>query len=273
MMIKNGSGVHQGKSGSSGLAPCLSITKLGIVSRDYQHKFANGYRDFSHALPDVLKLLDNKGCDAVLFSLFSIVPRQSYDPRTCFTGLKNIKGVFIEEFEDGKERIVKRYVVHHRTGNVWEEYDFNQRFATITGMKEKEINSFVINEMPKRILGNCCVLLCGETNGVKYSPKDNNVHDVFGLRQSVSKNTNIILNPIHDRMTRFEMKLKRQFLSQNNKWVISVWNKGKEDKNGNVRDGNEPAWTIFSNGKEVVINPIKNVFGIEVGILDLGRVI
>jgi hypothetical protein len=133
--------------------PSLEISKIGIIARDYSHKYPNGYRDFSNVLPDTLELLDQKGCDTVLFSLFSIDSRHSYDPITYFAGLKNIKVVFIEDFKDGKERIVKRYVVYHRTGNEWEQYEFNQKFGTLTGMREKEIFSFVKDEMPKRIRG------------------------------------------------------------------------------------------------------------------------
>jgi hypothetical protein len=256
----------------TGAKPTLEISKIGIIARDYSHKYLNGFRDFSNVLPDTLELLDQKGCDAVLFSLFSIVPRHSYDPITYFAGLKNIKVVFIEDFEDGKERIVKRYVIYHRTGNEWEQYEFNQKFGTLTGMKEKEIFSFVKDEMPKRIMGNCCVLLCGETNGVKYTPADMNIHDVFGLRKCIPQNTNIILNPIHDRMTRFEMKLKRKFLSEKNRWVISVWNKGKKDKNGATKDGSGPAWTVYKNGNEIIVPQIPNRLGVEIGIVDCGKV-
>ena len=248
--------------------PSLNIAVIGIITRDYAHKYQNGYRDFSNALPDALVLLDQKGCDAVLCSLFSIVPRQSYDPSTCFTGLKNIKAVFIEEFEDGSVRTAKRYVVHHRVSDIWEQYAFNQKFVTLTGMREEEINSFVNDEMPKRIMGNCCVLLCGETNGVKYSPIDMNIHDIFGLRDSIPQTTNIILNPIHDRMTRFEMKLKRKFLSENNRWVISVWNKGKKDKNGVTKDGVGPAWTVYNNRNEIYVPQIPNNLGVDLGVVD-----
>ena len=57
------------------VAPNIIARKIGIVARDYNVRFQNGYRDFSCALPDVLKLLDDHGCDTVLFSLYSIVPR------------------------------------------------------------------------------------------------------------------------------------------------------------------------------------------------------
>jgi hypothetical protein len=78
------------------------------------------------------------------------------------------------------------------------------------------------------------------------------------------------LNSGHDRMTRFEMPLKRRFLSQNNRWVISVWNKGKRDSSDRPRDGTKPPWTVFQNGKEIVVKPIQNQMGVEIGILEIG---
>lgn len=268
-MTKGTGNTKEPKSGESDTVPCLSIAKLGAVSRDYGHKYKNGYRDFSHALPDVLKLLDDEGCDAVLFSLFSIVSRDSYDPRACFDGLRNVNAVFLEEFKDGRKRIAGRYVIHHRTTEGWGEYEFFQQFGTLTGMTQADIANFVSNEMQKRVMGKCCVLLCGETNGVKYLPKDKKVKDTFGVRAAIPQEANIVLNPIHDRMTRFEIKLKRKFLSENGRWVVSVWNKGKKDKNGAVRDGSGPAWTIFHNGKQKDIQRKQNELGVEIGILDV----
>ena len=273
MMTKSGGGTRQPKNGISGSVPSLNISKTGIISRDYRCKYENGYRDFSHAMPKVLKFLDEQGCDAVLFSLFSIISRDSFRVLVVLKqlGLKSIKAVFLEEFQDGETRKADRFIVYHLIDQGWDDYGFCQKFGTITGMRQEEISDFVKEEMRKRIFGNCCVLLCGETNGVKYSPKDKQIKDTFGLRAAIPHESRIVLNPIHDRMTRFEMKLKRQFLSENGRWVISVWNKGKEDNNGKVRDGFNPAWTAFHNGKEKKVDLIQNQLGVEIGILDFKK--
>lgn len=271
MTIKNKPAAKGAGSSRRQKAPPLSITRLGIVSRDYRKKYPNSYCDFSYSLPDVLRMLDDSACDAVLFSLYSIIPRQGYSLRRVFGSLKKIKAVFLEEFwYEDTEREAGQYFVHHCLDRRWEEYCFYQVFGTLTGMKTSEINSFVKDELLKRIMGNCCVLLCGETNGVKYSPKEKKVNDTFGLRANITDSANLILNPGHDRMSRFEMKLKRSFLSENGRWVVSVWNKGKQfGKNCTTRDGDKPAWTVFNNGKEIVVPPVDNPFGVELAILEV----
>ena len=183
----------------------------------------------------------------------------------------NIRTILLEEFQDGATRKADRYVVYYRSASSWDEYEFCQSFGTITGMHQDKLVHFVKHEVPKRIMGNCCVLLCGETNGVKYSKEDKKIHDTFGLRKAIPDQANVILNPIHDRMTRFEMELKRKFLSEKHRWVISVWNKGKQDKNGKTKDGDGPPWTVFHDGKEIDPPKIQNENGVEIGVLNVRR--
>ena len=265
----------------SGSAPLLCIAKLGLVSRDYNKLYENGYRDFSNSLAEVLQVLDDNGCDAVLFSFSSIIPRVDFQVISLLKNLKNINVVFLEEFEEKEkisaknekqiERENKRFVVYYcnKNSGEWSRYIFNQQFSTLTRQPIEKILSFVKNELPRRILGNCLVLLCGETNGVKYSKKRNCVEDkTYGLRKAIPKEATIILNPIHDRMTRFEMKLKRSFLSENDRWIISVWNKGRKDRNGKKRDGLQPPWTVYHNGEEKKVALIDNELGVDMGCLD-----
>ncbi|MBW7990819.1 MAG: hypothetical protein FVQ84_12500 [Planctomycetes bacterium] len=254
--------------------PNIKITKLGIVSHDYRHEEQNGYRDFSYHLKDILGCLDEQKCDSVLFSLCTIVPRPSFKTKRRLSSLRNIKSVFIEEFCDKGDdnRVPKRYVVYYKTSKGWQEYELHQQFGSLSKCKAKEIIELTNNVKKRKTFGKCAVLLCGESNIVKYSQQDRTCIDEYNYLNAVS-GVSIFLNPIHDRMTRYEMKLKRIFLSENNKWVVSVWNKGKIHKDGKTRDGKDPAWTVYHNGSELLIDRINCTIpsnsSIEIGILDM----
>src|ERR1700730_3617865 len=91
------------------------------------------------------------------------------------------------------------------------------------------MQEFIKGKLPNRILGNCCVLLCGESKGVPWSRDYHSVNDTYGLKKAIrEKKVLIILNPGHDYMVRHEMNKKRQSLSEGGGLVVSVWNRGKK---------------------------------------------
>lgn len=258
----------------------INIKKIGIVFRDYRKKEKNGFNDFSHAFKSILLCLNEHICDSILFSLCTLEKRKFFDVIQILDNLnmKNIKAIFVEEFKEVNERVEEEYVIYFKDKNEWKEYRLIQRFGSLKYtklFKNTVIDPFKIEVEEQRLFGNCTVLLCGESNIVKYSKASKKIDDKFGFLSVLNEDIKIILNPVHDRMTRFEMKLKRKYLSKNNRWVVSVWNKGKSDKNGKVKDGNKPAWTVFYNGEEKDIKPIacdiSSRTSIEIGILDLNN--
>lgn len=254
-------------------SPDTVVNKIGLVTRDYNITFPNGYRDFSHVLPGVLQLLDEAGCDLVLFSLYSLIPRPGYDPRAAFTGLKHIKLICIEQFRDGKRgRKAGKIVIYHKAESGWQPYRVRQLFSRINRKAaRKAVERLVTEDLPRRILGNCALIICGESNGVKYDRQAKAVRDVYGLRAAIPPEVEVILNPIHDRMSRFEMKLKRRFLSEGGRQVLSLWNKGKQDQYGRTRDGTKAAWTVFYNGELKFTPRLENGFGVEIGVVNITR--
>jgi hypothetical protein len=218
--------------------PRLKVAKIGIVSRDYRHEYENGFKDFSAIFPDVLTLLDRKGCDTVVFSLYSIIPRKSFRPLQSIRRLRNVKAVLLEEGGRGQKN--RQCVVFCRRGNEWHRYVLpGGGFPSLKGLTDKKkrekVGKFVHCVIPDRTLGNCCAILCGEINGVPYHKDTGTVQDDFFLREALRREVTVVLNPGHDRMMRFEMPLKRAFLSKNGRWVISVWNKGKWDSSNRKR--------------------------------------
>jgi len=256
----------------------INIKKIGMVSRDYRKKDENGFRDFSYTFNNVLLHLNEQDCDSVIFSMYTLVKRKSFDVIENLNQLEinNIKAVFIAEFKDGSERQSGDYVVYFKDKDGWQEHRLIQKFASLKytqSFKNKIIEPFKVEVKNQRLLGNCTVLLSGESNIVKFSQANERVEDQFEYLDVLNKDIKIILNPVHERMMRHEIKLKRSFLSEHGRWVISVWNKGKADKNGKVKNGKNPAWTVFYNGKEKQIKPIINNFStqlnIEIGVIDL----
>jgi hypothetical protein len=255
----------------------LKISRLGIVARDYRENEGNS--DFSQSIDEILKLLDEKGCDGILFSLFTLLRKNTLSEKR-LKNLKNVKSLFIEEFEFIKNvRTVTSFKIYFKVNKKWKYREVTQKFATLQYskiFKRETIDPFLREIKTQRILGNSITLLCGESNVVKYSKSLKKVEDKFGFFDTIDSKVNIILNPIHDKMTRFEMKLKRSFLSHNNRIVISVWNKGKTYSNGNTRDGKLPPWTIYFNGNELELKDenimlSKNSSKIEIGILDINE--
>jgi hypothetical protein len=215
-------------------APGLKVAKIGIVSRDYRHKYDNGFRDFSERFSAILKFLDDKRCDTVVFSLYSIdfSKRESFVPFRSVQ-LRHVKAVLYEEGVKGEKN--RRCVVFYRRGSKWHRHVLpGGGFPTLKGLTDKKkrekVGKFIERSIPGRTLGNCCAILCGEINGAPYHMDTGRVADDFGLRKSLQREVTVVLNPGHDRMTRFEMKLKRRFLSKSNRWVISVWNRGKRTR-------------------------------------------
>ncbi|SHN51940.1 hypothetical protein [Desulfovibrio litoralis] len=250
----------------------FTIKKVALVARDYNIRYPNGYRDFSHTIKDTLLFLDNLQCDTILFSLYSIIPKNNHILIAELASLTNVKMICLEEFKDFPKRRKPENSIIYYNNDGWKEYRFKQKLAKIsTKAQVEQAKRYAEKELPFRIFGNCCVLICGETNIVKYDKKSKTIVDYYGLERAIPPNINIILNPIHDKMTRFEMVLKRAFLSQNGRTVLSVWNKGKIDRNGMKKDGIKPPWTVYKNGSLINIEEIPNDMGLNIGVVDMKK--
>ena len=253
----------------------LNINKIGIVSRDYRNREKNGHRDFSYAFKSILTTLDEQACDSVLFSLYTIDNRTSFNVQNILEELnfENIRTIFLEEFKDSEERVPLENVIYYQDKDKWREQRLTQNFARANELTKKRIEDFRKEVKEKRIFGNFAVLLCGETNIVKYNKDHKKIGDPHNYLPLLNEEIEVILNPIHDRMTRYEMKLKREYLSKNQRLVVSVWNKGRSDKNGKVKNYKTPDWTVFYNGMEKELKPLNhnvdNQADIQIGIINL----
>ena len=182
----------------------LNINKIGIVSRDYRNREKNGQRDFSYAFKSILTTLDEQACDSVLFSLYTIDKRTSFNVENILKELniKNIRTIFLEEFKDDEERIRLENVIYYQDKDQWREQRLTQKFAR-GGVKNKVAESFKKEVKEERLFGNFTVLLCGETNIVNYKESTKKIEDQHKFSKILDKDIKVILNPIHDKMNQF----------------------------------------------------------------------
>lgn len=254
----------------------LTVRRVGVVARDYNVRFPNGYRDFSHVWQDVLTLLDGHGCDAVLFSLYTLVPRPDFDPYAALKSLKAVRLVCVEEFMDRpRGRKPGDCVAYYRDGPDWREHRVKQVLGRVnTPAMARAAQEFAQKVAPERVLGNCALLICGEVNCARYAKRgDKGIHDVFGVRAALPPTVQVVLNAGHDRTTRFELPRKRRFFSEGGRYAISVWNRGKLDKHGGTRDGTNPPWTVFYDGEAVHIPKVTNSLGVDIGYLEIAPIL
>lgn len=259
---------------SAAQTPNITVRKLGIVARDYNVRFENGHRDFSHVWPDVLALLDKEGCDAVLFSLYTLEPRPDFDPYTAFKSLNAVRLVCVEEFADRpRGRKPGACVAYLKDGADWRAHRVKQVFGRVnTPAAVEEAQKFAKKRLPERILGNCALIICGEVNSARYAKLgDKQIHDLFGVRAALPPTVNIILNAGHDITRRFELPRKRRFFSEGGRLVVTVWNKGKAGADGIPRRDSTAPWSAYFDGRPVTVTQVANDLGVDIGIVDIDR--
>lgn len=201
---------------------------------------SRGLHDYSEHFARINKLCDDQGCDTILYALFTW---DSSSPVTrthgsIFDGLEHVQRVLVEV---GEPPDSFDHVEVWRRGRA-EPVVARQRFATSsspTGDKQR-----FLDDLPARRIADAILVFCGESNIVRLKRASKSMEDGFGFRDRLRElNVRVVLNPIHDYMTRYEMREKRRFCSRDGRTVVSVWNKGR---------GKESwlPWTVFHDGEE-----------------------
>lgn len=242
----------------------FSAQKVAVVSHNYNVLNRYGHQDFSEHFSQINMTCDNQGCDTVLYSLFtwdekSPAPRNH---KNIFKGLKNVKCVILEV---GNKKSVRKFV------EIWLADD--QKPLVVEQYFAKSSESYrlkrdFVNDVKTRVFGNSILVICGESNIVSYVPNDGSFKDPFEFNQILKKQkVKFVFNPLHDYMTRYEMKKKRGYLSENRRAVITVWNKGKKKGEALI------PWTFFYNDQDMtekvqeLETPIKGRPDIRIGII------
>ncbi len=216
------------------------IRKIALIAHDYNVPDSRGLYDYSEHFTRINKLCDDQGCDTILYALYTwdATSPVARTHGSIFDGLKYVQRIVLEVGQppDSFDHV-----------EVWvrcqqQPIMAHQRFATSTSSTHDKQQ--FLDDLPSRQIGTALLVICGESNIVKLKRASKTFEDWFGFCDRMQDlKTRVVLNPIHDYMTRYEMKEKRQFYSQNGRTVVSVWNKGR---------GKESwlPWTAFHDGEE-----------------------
>jgi hypothetical protein len=259
---------HEAVSPAHAARPSVEeITKVALVSHDYNIADSRGLYDYSEHFTRINKLCDEQGCDTILYALYTWDP-DSAVPRnqdSIFVGLAHVRWVILEvgrrpfSFEGAHVEVWQR---GSKTPKI-----AKQRFAK-SSSDDASKRAFMI-DLLKRQVTNALLVLCGETNIGSLVRGSDNFSDPYHFADWLREmQIRVILNPIHDYMRRYEMKEKRRFYSLGGRTVISVWNQGKG------RESSVP-WTVFLDGDERT-NAVRELprsfagrFDVRIGLVDL----
>jgi len=218
------------------------VKKVAVVSHNYNLLNRYGDQGFTEHFAQINKVCDSEACDTILYALFtwdekSPVPRNN---QNIFNNLKNIKCVILEV---GNKKSVRK-VVEVWLKNEEQPHLLEQYFAKSSDPYAHK-REFIRN-IRNRIFGNGIVVICGESNIANFAPKEGSFKDPFSFNSILKSNgVKFIFNPLHDYMTRYEMKKKRGYYSKDQRAVITVWNQGKRKGESAI------PWTFFYNGEDL----------------------
>ncbi|MGO9151716.1 hypothetical protein [Mycobacterium sp.] len=241
------------------------IRKVALVSHNYNVADDRGLYDYSEHFARINKLCDEQGCDTILYALFtwdqdSLVVR-NHD--AIFGGLDHTQRVILEVGQRGPKGI------DH--SEVWfrgkqDPLVARQHFAKSSD-RVADKRAFM-NDLPARHVADGLLVMCGETN-IASMLRHSDFNDPLRFTNRLEEmKVRVILNPIHDYMTRYEMRKKRCRYSFGGRTVISVWNQGRG------REASLP-WTVFYDGMErtkavgELPRPFSDRPDIRIGVLDL----
>lgn len=243
------------------------LQRIAVISHDYTVRDSRGLYDYSEHFSEISQACDAHGCDTILYALYTW-DQASPTKRThsvIFDGLANVQRIVLE---------VGQAPTRYDRVELWTKQNSLPAFAVQQFAKSTEKDDLkrdFIQELPSRLVSNGLLVLCGESNITSLTRSTGAFRDPFNFVEQLQKlDVNVLLNPIHDYMRRYEMKEKRKFYSMNGRSVVSVWNKGRGKEA-------ELPWTLFHDGKDrteqivEVPRPFRERPDIRIGILDLSR--
>jgi hypothetical protein len=241
----------------------IDVKKVAVVSHNYNLSNIHGHQDFAEHASRIHSVCDGEGCDTILYSLFTWDENSpiSRNHETIFGDLKNVRCIILEV---GNKKTANKIVEVWLKGEERPQI-MDQCFAKSNEPYERKRE--FIRSIPRRIIGNGMIAICGESNIVNYIKANRNFRDEFCFNDELERRgIRVVFNPLHDYMRRPEMKKKRAYYSKNQRMVVTVWNMGRG------RESKIP-WTVFYNEEDITaqvreVSPgIKERLDIRIGIV------
>lgn len=218
---------------------------VGIVSHNY-HPDGKYVEMGQPAMLAAIKQLDAEKCDTVVFSHYTVATTmEALQEKQYFGDTQSIKTLLFEVVSDWTDQTQLPKGTSHLV--VWEKgkkpSSFKQMFAQ--GSAKPVVKLALMADMPNRFFSNDVLISCGESNIITLRRKGG-FDDPFGMFKVLAAHpgTQVIFNPVHDYMRRYEMRKKREEFSKHVPLVISVWNKGKAKGEAII------PWNVYKNGVE-----------------------
>jgi hypothetical protein len=254
----------------------LAPHKLAIVARDWGAESASdGFRHYEVTphIPRVIQFCAEKGCDTVIFSLWTHCGRLAgklTDDELLPVPSRRLNVVAGEVFDCESEKGWREKVVIANRGRRGAALvRLKQRFAKTKDRRGKKEE--FLRDLPARTFGGTLIMLCGEVNIISTT-RTGGVVDPFRFRRTLEElDIRLILNPAHTYSRLHWLKEKRRVLSRGGRTVVTVWNAGNETKG-------EPAvpWLVHRDGKLLGKDEVKEVKpaqrpiqGVRIGIMKL----
>jgi very-short-patch-repair endonuclease len=246
------------------------ISKIGLVSHNYNVTDQHGRWDYSEIFHRANKHCDKAGCDTVLYGLYSwdrrSLVQKSHD--SIFAQLKNVDRVILEVgdlYPESRTRWAGDQVIEILHRGINSPMQAWQWFATTADMNDVGLVNGLLNEISQRVIDESVLVICGES-GI-FAPGHYLQRFMEFLKQA---NVRLIFNPTHDYMKPFMgndyFRTRMMLASQDGQNIVSVWNQGKRG---------EPIrapWCYFHNGQEKtdtiqeIPNPIPERPDVRIGI-------
>jgi hypothetical protein len=241
------------------------IARIALVSHDCTRTNSFCLHDYSEQFARINECCDKAGCDTILYALWTwdirSPARRQHD--TIFANLTSVDRVILE---------VGTPLKHAECAEVWmrefaEPLTAHQRFAK-SGESDKKKRQF-LDDLPERRFANGLLMLCGESNIASLIRGSDRFRDAFDFNDLLDQmDVDVICNPIHDYMRRYEMPRKRAYYSANGRWVVSVWNQGKSGES-------HTPWSVHHDGVDCtdcvreLPSPFSDRPDIRIGIVDV----